>query len=162
MKYDIIKGGAVINTVVSDPANIAAIAAVMGGTYTEVIEAPLSAPAPTTDDVNAERARRIEAGTNIVIPPYAVAIALQGREKDQISLLGLKAAAQDRIAAGDTTTTTKFRDRENTDHLLTPPQIVALWQMGAAWIGAMHEASWSLKDINPIPADFASDEWWPA
>ena len=162
MKYDISKGGAVINTIVSDPANIAAIAASMGGTYAEVSETPPPAQSPTTDDVNAERSRRIEAGTDISLPGYAVPVALQGREKDQISLLGLKDAALLRINAGDTTTTTKFRDRENTDHQLTPPQMVTLWQLGAAWLQAMHEASWSLKDANPIPADFAGDEWWPA
>jgi hypothetical protein len=120
------------------------------------------APVPTTDDVNTERALRIEAGTDISIPGYAVLVALQGREKDQISLLGLKDAALLRISAGDTTTKTKFRDRENTDHQLTPPQMVTMWQLGAAWLQAMHEASWALKDANPIPDDFAGDEWWPA
>ncbi|WP_114287727.1 hypothetical protein [Candidatus Halocynthiibacter alkanivorans] len=162
MKYDISQGGVVVNTIVSDPANIAALAAVIGGTYAEVIDTPPPAPGPTTDEVNAERTRRIEAGTDISLPGYAVPVALQGREKDQISLLGLKDVAKDRIDAADTTTITKFRDRKNEDHLLTPPQMVTLWRLGAAWMGAVHEASVALKDANPIPADYANNEHWPA
>ena len=59
------------------------------------------APGPLADDVNAERTRRIEAGTDISLPGYAMLVALQGREKDQISLLGLKDVAKDRLDAGD-------------------------------------------------------------
>ncbi|MFN7125299.1 MAG: hypothetical protein ACK4M8_05410 [Allorhizobium sp.] len=119
------------------------------------------AQAPSSDDVNSERDRRIDAGTTVTVEGYGP-IPLQGREKDQRNMLGLQAAASMRLAAGDNITLTKFRDAENVDHMLTPSQIVELWSKGAAWISDTYEASWDIKALDPIPADYATNEsYWP-
>lgn len=117
-------------------------------------------PVVSPGEVNAERDRRIAAGVTVYVEGYGP-VALQGREKDQTNLLGLQAAAAMRLAAGDTVTLTKFRDADNVDHMLTPPQIVDLWAKGAAWISATYDASWGLKALDPIPADYADDTHWP-
>lgn len=117
-------------------------------------------PAPTSSDVNAERDRRVAAGIAVTIDGYGP-VPLQGRDQDQTNLLGLVTAANLRIASGDTATLTKFRDAENVDHMLTPPQIIEMWLKGSAWISAVYDASWTLKAMDPIPADYANDSRWP-
>lgn len=114
----------------------------------------------SSDEVNAERDRRIEAGTAVSVAGYGP-IPLQGREKDQRNLLGLQAAAAMRLAAGDDATLTKFRDAVNVDHMLTPSQIVELWSKGAAWISDTYEASWDIKALDPIPQNYTDDQFWP-
>jgi hypothetical protein len=106
--------------------------------------------------VNAERDRRIIVGKTIN------GIAVTGRDEDARNLTNLALAAQLRIGSGDTTTTTTFRDGNNVDHDLTPPQMLDLWQQSAAYVSALYEASWTLKAMDPIPADYADDTHWPA
>jgi hypothetical protein len=36
------------------------------------------------------------------------------------------------------------------------------WWGSAAYVSALYEASWVLKAMDPIPADYAADERWPA
>lgn len=117
-------------------------------------------PTPSSAVVNAERDRRVSAGTTVTIDGYGP-VPLQGRDQDQTNLLGLVTAANLRIASGDTATLTKFRDVENVDHMLTPPQIVEMWSKGSAWISAVYDASWTIKAMNPIPTDYADDSRWP-
>ena len=64
------------------------------------------------------------------------------------------ALAQMRIAAGDTTTPTTFRDSDNVDHDLTPAQILTMWQESAAYVSAIYQASCDIKAMNPIPAEW--------
>lgn len=113
----------------------------------------------TADHVNAERVRRMDVGVIVTVSGYGD-VALQGRDTDKISLLGLKDVAVMRIQAGDTTTTTKFRDRDNVDHFLTPPQIVELWQNGIAWLETIYNRSWDLKSMDPIPFDYQDEGYW--
>lgn len=113
------------------------------------------APAATTDDVNAERQRRITAGRLIN------GVRVTGRDEDARNLMSLALIAQMRIAAADTTTATTYRDGDNVDHTLTPPQIVSMWQESAAYVSALYQASWDIKAMDPIPADFAADQYWP-
>lgn len=121
---------------------------------------PTEDPVVTAQMVNIERDRRIAAGVAVEITGYGV-VPLQGRLQDQTNMLGLATAASLRIAAGDIETLTKFRDAQNVDHLLTPPQIVEMWSKGAAWISAVFEASWDLKAAEPIPLDYAANSHWP-
>lgn len=117
---------------------------------------PPPAPQPTSADVNAERDRRIVAGKTIN------GIAVTGRDEDARNLTNLALAAQLRLASADTTTLTTFRDGNNVDHELTPPEMLALWQGSAAYVSALYAASWVIKAIDPIPADFDADSRWPA
>ncbi len=130
-------------------------------TAEEAAEFPAAA-APTPDDVAAERARRILAGLTITVPGHATPVRLTGDQQTRDNLQALAMAAQMRVAAGDTTTPTTWRDADNADHVLTPPQLLALWSAAAAYVGAVYAASWALKDATPIPADYADNTHWPA
>jgi hypothetical protein len=116
----------------------------------------LRGPFITSEDVNAERDRRIVAGKTIN------GVAVTGREEDARNLTNLALAAQLRLASADTTTLTTFRDGNNVDHELTPAEMLDLWQQSAAYVSALYAASWVIKAIDPIPADFDADSRWPA
>jgi hypothetical protein len=118
---------------------------------------PYTPPVPpaTADDVNAERQSRIVVGRVIN------GVRVTGRDTDARNLMSLALIAQMRIAAGDTTTPTTFRDGDNVDHALTPPQILTMWQESAAFVSAIYQASWDIKAMDPIPADYAADHYWP-
>ncbi|WP_440410597.1 DUF4376 domain-containing protein [Neorhizobium petrolearium] len=107
------------------------------------------------DAINAERTRRIIAGKVIN------GIHVTGRDEDARNLTNLALGAQVRIAGGDTTTLKTFRDGDNIDHDLTPPEIMSLWQQSSEYVSALYAASWALKALDPIPADFADDSYWP-
>lgn len=115
---------------------------------------PYVPPAPTGDDVNAERQRRIIVGAVIN------GVHVTGRDEDIVNLTNLALAAQVRIGNGDTTTLTTYRDGGNVDHDLTPPQMLDLWMQANARVSAIYAASWALKAMNPIPANFADDSYW--
>ncbi|WP_319533428.1 hypothetical protein [uncultured Cohaesibacter sp.] len=126
------------------------------------VEPESEEPGPLTgDDVNLERLKRIEDGCNVSVTGVVDPIPLQGRVQDQTNLLGLATGAQLRIASGDTTTTITFRDADNVDHDLTPPQVLELWQGGANFISAVMQASWDLKAATPIPSDYTDNAYWP-
>ncbi len=117
-------------------------------------------PVPTRDDlhaaINAERQRRIEAG-KIINGVYVT-----GRDEDARNLTNLALAAQMRIAGGDTSTITVYRDGNNVDHELTPPQVLSLWQQSADYVSALYAASWAIKAVDPLPVDVTADELWSA
>lgn len=118
--------------------------------------------APTSLDVNAERDRRVLVGREFTPAGYSQPIAVAGDPITQTNLLALATAAQARLAAGDTTTLTKYRDENNNIHDLTPFQVFDLWSQGAAYVSDVYQASWEIKDDPAgISADFASDPRWP-
>lgn len=106
--------------------------------------------------INAERTRRVVAGKVID------GVSVTGRDEDARNLTNLALAAQMRIAAGDTATLTVYRDGDNVDHALTPPQMLALWQQSAAYVEALYAASWAIKAMEPLPVDVADDGLWPS
>lgn len=105
--------------------------------------------------VNAERQRRIVRGKIID------GIHVTGSDDDARNLTNLALSAQVRMAGGDTTSLTTYRDGDNIDHDLTPAQMLSLWQQSSAYVSAIYAASWALKAMDPIPADFAGDSYWP-
>ncbi|MBZ9984740.1 DUF4376 domain-containing protein [Mesorhizobium sp. BR-1-1-8] len=112
------------------------------------------AAAATRAAVNAERDRRIIAGKTID------GIAVTGRDEDARNLTNLALAAQLRLGQGDMITLTTFRDGTNTDHDLTPPQVLSLWQQSATYVSSLYAASWAIKAMDPLPADVTADELW--
>lgn len=115
---------------------------------------------PTSDDVNFERARRIEAGTDLTVPGLVETVALQMREQDEFNILGLAQMAQLRMASADTTAF-NFRDRENVVHSVLPSQMLALAIAAATFKSSIIEASWVIKALDPIPSDYAHNSRWP-
>lgn len=106
--------------------------------------------------INDERQRRLVAGKVIN------GVHVTGDDDDARNLTNLAMGAQMRVAAGDLTTITVYRDGDNVDHDLTPPQLIALWMASTEYVSALYAASWALKALDPIPADFAEDAYWPA
>jgi hypothetical protein len=104
--------------------------------------------------INIERDRRIVAGKSIN------GVYVTGRDEDARNLTNLALAAQLRIASGDIATLTRFRDGDNLDHELTPPQVLALWQGSAAYVSTLYAASWAIKAMDPLPEDITADELW--
>lgn len=133
--------------------------------FAEIVDAnvTISPYAPTGNEVNVERSRRITNGSIINVTGYVPAIHVTGRDEDKHNLSGLALTAHQRISAGDTTTMTTFRDGANVMHDLTPPQIVEMRDQSMAYVEAVYAASWTLKAMSPIPADYATNEtYWPA
>ncbi|WP_051469877.1 DUF4376 domain-containing protein [Chelativorans sp. J32] len=106
-------------------------------------------------EINVERSRRIVAGK------VFDGVYVTGRDQDARNLTNLALGAQLRISQGDTTTRTTYRDGNNVDHELTPPQLLSLWQQSADYVSALYEASWVIKAMDPLPADVADDGLWP-
>jgi hypothetical protein len=127
---------------------------------TDIAPAP-PPPAPTTAEVTAYAEELIELGVTINVAGITAPIYVQGRGKDTRNVQGLVTAAQLRLAAGDTTTLTAFRDGNNVTHQLVPGQIVELWQKSSAYISLVYAASWSIKEDDPISAGFRADARWP-
>lgn len=104
--------------------------------------------------INAERQRRIVAGTTIA------GIEVTGRDEDTRNLTNLALAAQMRLATGDDETITVFRDGDNVDHELTPSQVLALWQISAEYVSSLYAASWRIKAMETLPENITDDELW--
>lgn len=140
---------------------------------TKTAPAPNPDGTPTPTDVNAERDLRVLRGVtirvadevldaqgNVITPPVDVRVG--GDETTKINLLGLVQAATMRVAQGDVTTITKYRDETNTIFDLTPPQIIQVWQGGATYVSAVFAASWAIKDDpTGIDPNFRTDPRWP-
>lgn len=114
-----------------------------------------AANAVKREAVNAERGRRVQLGKVIN------GVHVTGRDEDARNLTNLALGAQVRIAGGDMITPTTYRDGNNVDHELTPPQLLALWQQSAAYVSELYSASWAIKAMDPIPADITVDDLWP-
>lgn len=110
--------------------------------------------------INTERERRIAAGATVTVTG-AGNIPVQGRDVDVRNLQGLGLAALARVSAGDTATITVFRDADNVDHDLTPPQVLELVQRAAGVVEAIIQASWAIKAMMPLPEDVTADGLWP-
>lgn len=116
---------------------------------------------PTSADVNAERDRRIIAGATITVIGLG-SIPIQGGDKHERNLSGLAQAASLRLMSNDNTTVTVFRDAINVNHDMLPFQVIELWQKAAGYVSELYQASWAIKELDPIPLDFDDDSRWPS
>ncbi len=114
----------------------------------------------TNVDVNIERDFRVNLGKVFVIPGVG-SISVSGDNETMRNLQALAFAASLRVAAGDVLTLTPYRDDTNTIFQLTPPQVIELFSYGAAYVSAVYQASWALKDNLPIAIDYHDDRHWP-
>lgn len=112
-------------------------------------------PEVTSDDVNAERTKRIEQGSLFTVTGITPQIRVTGRPEDMDTLLALVVTAQLRISQSDTTVT-QYRDGNNVDHMLSPAQIIELWSQSMAWVERVYKASWDIKAMSPIPTDYVA------
>lgn len=128
-------------------------------------------PAPTGDQVNRERDRRVMAGAEFTLADGTV-IGVTGRAEDKAILLARRMIAKDLAATGETGAVLVFRDWNNVNHDLTPSQMIELADLGFAWIEAIMVRSWEMKDggtyttnddeqVTGIPVDLEDDRHWP-
>lgn len=163
IRLAVISANVVVNTILAPEGYelegyelVASDTAEIGQLYAdgEFIDPP---PAPvTTDQVNAERERRILKGETFD------GVYVTGDDTNRSNLSGLAFGASLRISQGDTTTITVFRDGNNVDHELTPPALLSVWSQAANHVSMLYEKSWALKAMEPIPADYQSDAYWSA
>lgn len=122
-------------------------------------------PAPTAEEVTAERDRRLEAGAKFSTTG-ATDVWLQGREQDKAVYLGQMMRANGLKAAGVTSAALRIRAGDNVIWQLTPDQTLDLVAQGMTWFEQVMAVSWAMKDgtgdfTGGIPADFTDDKWWP-
>nr|WP_019365844.1 DUF4376 domain-containing protein [Pseudomonas luteola] len=168
----IVVDGVVTNVVVSEPAFAAEMGWIMedeaqigwiydGETFTppqpEVYQ-------PTSSDIDAERDRRIDAGIEFNGKMY------QSRSTDRENIAGAAQLAfmaiQEGAQEGDLRWATPEQDYMwiASDNSLVPMDantVIGLAKAAAAQKQALIFAARNLKDMNPIPADYADDKWWP-
>lgn len=167
MRMAVIDGTAVINVIeaaedfeIPGKALVPAGEAAIGWTYVDGTLSPPAPPEATEADINAERERRILVGAKVNIAGVGL-VQLQGRPEDQINLLALKDTARDLKAAGVTAPIIPFRDGENIIRMFTADQMIEATDKGKMHVSAVYQAAWNLKAMDPVPADYASDTYWP-
>lgn len=121
-------------------------------------------PVVFSDDVNAERDRRIDAGF-----PFMGAI-IQCDPGSQDNILGASQLAALAIMAGAQAGDYRWHGGETdfvwitADNTLLPldaPGVVEMGRAAAAWKSACIFAARAIKALEPIPADHADDARWP-
>jgi hypothetical protein len=94
--------------------------------------------------INKEREKILDAGI-----PYVVNGAndvIQTRLKDRINLMALRVEAEELRALGETGTVMEFRGKNNTNHAVTPQEMINIANAVLAHIKAIYAESWQLKD----------------
>lgn len=152
-----------LNIIIADAAFMSANYA--EGTY-ELVPEPNPLPqVPTDTEVNTFRDELISAGTAFSVTGYGT-VPLMGRLQDQIVLQSRMMAAQRAKAEGVTDPILLLRDAVNTNHTLTPDQMIELVTKGVTWVEAVMKVSWDMKDhLAPfedgVPEDYTSPVYWP-
>ena len=113
------------------------------------------------DALHAHRDQLIAAGTTVTVTGIGD-VPVRGTPFDQTVMLSLMQRGAARVAANDTTADILFRDKANTEHMLTGAQAVELAEAGMTWVQSVMAASWAIKDAGEIPADFDDPVRWPS
>lgn len=115
---------------------------------------------PYKERVDAYRDQVLSAGKDFDLPGVGT-IHLQGRPQDMVAILGLSVTAGQLQGAGKAGQLLPFRDRANIIHQLTPGQMLQVWQIGSAFVSAVAQASWAMKDAGDESVDPADRANWP-
>ncbi|QKV17865.1 DUF4376 domain-containing protein [Oricola thermophila] len=125
---------------------------------------PYQTPAPTAADVNAERDRRIADGFMFNGVQY------QSGPEDRENIAGAATAALGAIMNGAQPGDYHWHGgssdfvwiaADNTEHAMDAQTVYAFGQAALAHKQAHIFAARALKDSDPIPADYADDQYWP-
>lgn len=112
------------------------------------------------EDINRDRELRIIAGCTVNIAGVGN-IVITGHDEDMRNLSNLGQLANLYIAS-NTNITIPFRDDTNTIYNLTAQQMSYVWLKAVAYVSSLYQASWNLKDSDPIPQDYANTAYWPS
>lgn len=119
----------------------------------------------TSEQVDAERDRRIEGGFEFN------GVMFQARVQDQKRIAGAGTLALGAMVAGVQPGNLRWHGgdedfawiaADNTTVPMDAQTVFLFGQAAANWESRHVFAARSLKDISPIPADYTDDEWWPA
>lgn len=116
--------------------------------------------ASLNEAINAERDRRISLGATVSLTSGKSFTVQMRDQRDWRNTNGLGSAGIARIIAGDNSTPVTFRDADNNEHSLTPPELVEMGLQVAARVDAIYNSSWAIKAMSPIPEDFTEDKYW--
>lgn len=105
----------------------------------------------TSADIDAERDRRIDAGFGFD------GVLYQSRPDDRENIAGAVL-----IAIADPAYTTGWIAADNSVVQMDAPTLLHFGRTAADHKQALIFAARQLKDMQPIPADYADDKWWPA
>lgn len=118
-------------------------------------------PAPTKDQVSAERERRLALGCSVTLSSGQGPIPVQTRDEvDHRNLLTLESQAMKAVIAGAPQTSFPFRDADDKTWSLTALEMMDMTAKVAAFGAGIFAKSWALKTMDPIPATYQADEWW--
>ena len=128
--------------------------------------APVKEPEPVKEltlkeKVDAERDRRIALGQTVTLSDGRT-IKVQTKTEDDFMALDRlqnKALAYSLMQKPDVKMS--LRDADNQMHELTASQMIELRELVDWEVQAIYEASWQLKDLSPIPENFADEKFWP-
>lgn len=135
----------------------------------ELVELETNAPSPTPEMVDAERDRRIVDGFTFE------GVQFQSRPEDRENIAGAKSLATDAVGLGAVAGELSWRQRLNpngpeifawiaADNSLVPMDAPTVIQFAYAAVDhkeAMIFAARSIKNLEPIPADYTNDVYWP-
>ncbi|MFV1942747.1 DUF4376 domain-containing protein [Pseudomonas luteola] len=168
----IVVDGIVTNVVVSEPAFAAEMGWIMedeaqiGWTYDGETFTPPQPEVyqPTSSEIDAERDRRIDSGIEFNGVMY------QTRVGDRENIAGMAQLAFMAIQEGAQEGELRWANPDEDfawiaeDNSLVPmdaPTVVAFGKEAAARKLQLIKAARALKDMDPIPADYTDDKWWP-
>lgn len=120
---------------------------------------PYTQPPASSEDINAEHDRRAERGKTFDLG--GTLVHPDGSPGTQLVIMALDRNARLAAAAGVTAAIFPFTDRNNVDHVLTPQQVIKLMDDGSVFMQQLHTAKRTLKEMTPIPENYADDAWWP-
>lgn len=110
--------------------------------------------------INRERELRISLGANVSVNGIG-SIPIRGTDDDMRNITNLGQLANLYITNG-INSNISFRDDLNVMHTLTPQQMSELWQKTVAYVSSIYQSSWNMKEMNPLPQDYADNKYWPS
>ena len=172
MKYAKIIDGKVTNISVEKPKDVANWSEVGDDVFAGFIQEskgvfkapPKEIPPATSEDVNAERDRRVSSG----IPFNGKLFDFDQNGKDNIT--GAATLAKFSILKGSKAGDYRWANPEvdfswitqdNTMMLLDAPSMSTLGDIAAGWTTSHFVAARLIKDMSPIPEDYTDDKYWP-
>lgn len=113
------------------------------------------------EDINKLRDNKIRFGCIMSLSGLVATVQVSGSEENMRNITNLAILANYYISTV-TPAIIPFRDEKNVIHTLTPQQMLELWQKAMTYVSSLYQASWVLKDSNPVPLDFEDQKYWPS
>lgn len=113
------------------------------------------------NDINELRDGKIKAGCSIKVTGIVPMLYISGSDENIRNISNLAQLAMFQSSMG-VSSTIPFRDDKNVIYDLTPAQVIEMWQKSMNYVSSLYQVSWTLKDSNPIPQDFADQKYWPS